>query len=289
MNINRRFNWISSKTGNKSIIDGVNQKLAEFYSLQKNRENYQKMLDAIDVMPNKGDINSLLLEYIMRTNPAQILEVGCGSGRIYKQLINLNYSGVYKGIEVADYIIQNNRKVHPEVEWLTAGAYHIPYENESFEMCFAFFVLEHLVYPESGIREMLRVLKKKGKLVLVFPDFIESRRLASQELGLSPIENARQKFRQGRIMDTLISLYDSRIRLRRALKRIHQDIGRFPINTNLICLNHKDIMGADVDAVYIASKKEIDEWALENNLKIEFPFGTEGDLKEKAFLVIERD
>lgn len=289
MNINRRFYWVSSTSGDKEIIENVHKKLLDFYGSKSGRDNYQQMLDTIGDMPITGEFSDIILKYILNVRPPQILEIGCGSGRFYRQLKNSSFKGIYKGIEVASYIIEANQKRHPEVEWQTASAYSIPFQNESFDVCFAYFVLEHLVYPEKGLKEMLRVIKKGGQLVLVFPDFIESGKLASQELGLSPLPSAREKLKAGRVLDALISFYDSRVRLKTAFNNIHKNIGAFPINTNLVCFNHKGIMGADVDAVYIASKKEILQWANDQNLKVTFPHGVEGEFREKAFMSIHKN
>ncbi len=285
---NRTFNWISSVDGDAKALGILESKLNDFYSRPEIRADYQRMVDAVIEMPQKGEFGHLVLDFVLSLNPQDILEVGCGNGRFYRQLKKLNYTGQYKGIEVASYVIENNQRRHPEVDWRTAGAYQIPFENESFEMVFAYFVLEHLVYPEKALIEMLRVIKKQGKLVLVFPDFVASRGLASQELGFSPIGSASIKLKRGMIIDALVSIYDSKIRLKSALKNLERRFGQFAVNTNPICFNHKDLMGADVDAVYIASKEEVSTWSNARGYKVSFPCGIEAEFSNKAFMVISK-
>lgn len=288
MNPNRQFKWISSKTGDPLQIKRVHEKLYDFYSKRNTRHQYQTMLDSQEGMPEPGQFVYKILTYIMKESPNKFIEIGCGSGRIYRQLCSLGFKGDYTGIEVADYVIQNNLIRHPNVDWKTAGAYGIPYENETFDMTFAYFVLEHLVYPEKALIEMMRITKCGGRVVLVFPDFVASGKLPSQELGLSHLQNAKSKIKAGRIFDAFLSLYDSRVRLRNSLRNAHKLIGEFPINTNLVCLNHDDIMGSDIDAVYIASKNEIADWAVKYNFKYSFPCGIQDEFNDKAFIVIEK-
>lgn len=289
MNQNREFKWISSKTGDMKQVREVDEKLQRFYSSVEGRQAYQNMLDTIEEVPMPGEFVYKILEYILAINPVSLLEIGCGNGRIYRQLRGLGFLGEYIGIEVAEHIIEKNKMRNSEGQWIRADAYNIPMKDGFIDMCFSYFVIEHLVYPERCLKEMLRVLKPGGKLVLVFPDFIISGRFASQELGLSALESASVKLKSGRILDAIISLYDSRIRLRSALRNVHREVGRFPINTNLVCFNHKDIMAPDIDAVYIASKLEIVEWAREHQLKYFFPAGTEGEFGDKAFIVLEKE
>jgi hypothetical protein len=47
-------------------------------------------------------------------------------------------------------------------------------------------------------------------------------------------------------------------------------------------------MSPDVDAVYIASKREVQRWAETNGHIIEYPYGTEGELADQAFVVITK-
>lgn len=289
MKKNRKFLWVSSvDKSSESVLKELDDKLSFFYSQASGRELYQDMLNNLDENINKEDFSYFILDYILKKSPSNILEIGCANGRLYRQLRKLGYKGNYTGIEVADYIISQNKIHNPDATWVRAGAYDIPFNEGEFDLCFAFFVLEHLVYPEKAIKEMMRLLKKDGELVLVFPDFVASGRLESQELGFTPVLNSSQKLKRGKFLDAILSLYDSRIRLKNALRNASKNVGEFPINTNPICINYPHIMSYDIDAVYIASKQEIIEWASKNGFKAFTPYGTENELKDKAFVVLKK-
>jgi SAM-dependent methyltransferase len=207
---------------------------------------------------------------------------------LYRQLHKCGYKGTYCGIEVSEYIIKQDIHRHPEASWLCGTAYGIPFADRSFDLCFAFYVLEHLVYPKRALAEMMRVIKPGGHLALVFPDFVESGRLGSQQLGYSAADTALQKIRKGKIVDALVSLYDSRIRLPIALKTMKTTVGDFPVNSNPVCLSCPGAIGHDMDAVYIASKREVREWATVNNCSVKYPFGVKGKYILYAFMVIAK-
>ncbi len=282
----RQFRWISSVNGDATILSALDQQISWFYSQIETRALYQEMLNSQEeISPFQDSVRHLMPSYVCQLKPASILEVGCGSGRLYRQLRSYGYAGAYSGIEVAEYLIENNKQRHPEATWNCANAYTIPFADDCFDVCFSLYVLEHLVYPERALQEMVRVVKPGGCLALVFPDFVESGRFPSQLLGFS-FGKASEKLHRGSLIDTIISLYDSRIRLPKALKSVVATFGQFPVNTRPLCLSYPSVMSADIDAIYIASKKEVHHWAVANGYQVEYPCGTEGEFSEQAFIVI---
>lgn len=287
----RKFRWMSSTNGNQKILSDLNEKMACFYGSYDRREHYQAMLESLEENYSFEEHSDdfYLPNYILSSlQPKTVLEVGCSNGRVYRQLRTLGYVNEYYGIEVALYLIQRNKQLYPEAIWRCAGAYEIPFSDNYFDVCFSAYVLEHLIWPERALKEMIRVIRPGGHLVLQFPDFVESGRFASQQLGFSVLHTSSQKIRSGRFFDALVSLYDSRLRLKLALKSIRSKVGSFPVNLSPIALSNPNMMSPDVDAIYIASKSEVADWALENRYKVEYPYGTKEHFKEHAFMSIQK-
>ena len=136
---------------------------------------------------------------------------------------------------------------------------------------------------------MLEMVKTGGYLILIFPDFTQTGRLPSQHLGFGTDRSAFTKFKKGKIIDAILSWYDSRIRLKPSLKALKKQTGRFIINTNPLCLHYQhQVIWPDIDAVYLANKNEVANWAQENNLVVDFPCGTLAHFDEHAFIVIKK-
>lgn len=281
---NRTFNWISSVTGNADQLEKLSNAMAQFYGEMSHRDSYQKMLDGQDNFPAENSPADLFVKRLAEDK--KILEVGCGGGRIYQHLKNIGYQRNYFGVEVSPEVIERNRQAFPQATWECASAYALPFSDESFDVCFSSFVIEHLVYPEKSLREMLRVTRKGGKITLNFPDFVESGQFPSQLLGFSPGLQGSEKLKKGKLFDGMLSLYDSRIRLPQELINASQKYGPFPVNTRPLCLYYPDLMYPDVDAVYIASKKEIQTWAKQQGLRVVYPKGREGDWRINAWMEI---
>jgi SAM-dependent methyltransferase len=259
-----------------------------FYAEDEERESYQEMLNGIVETPEHDSSTSHLAGYVTEQRPNRILEVGCGNGRLFRALRRAGCEASYTGVEVAEHIVAQNQNRHPDASWYTAGAYDLPVGDASVDVAFAEFVLEHLVFPSRGLSEMLRVVRPGGHLVLVFPDFVCAGRLGSQILGLSPLRTVSEALQRGRLLDGLISIYDSRVRLPRALDSARANVGPFPVNVRPACLTYPDFMFPDVDAVYIASKCEVRDWAEAQGHEVTFPAGTTRPYDETAFLAIRK-
>jgi len=284
----RRFEWMSSTNGDATALERLAAQMASFYADPAERSPYQEMLADPGNQGDEASIRVSLPRYVSELAPNAVLEVGCADGRQYRELRAAGFSGAYAGIEVAADVIERDRQEFPTCRWETASAYALPFGDAEFDVCFSMFVLEHLVYPERGLREMLRVLRPGGRLLLVFPDFVVKKQLNSQQLGFSATARASQKLRQGRVLDAFVSLYDSRVRLPRALRQMPTRVGPFPINARPIALTHRELMRPDIDAVYIASKEEVAAWARARGCTVEYPFGASGYYADIAFMSIRK-
>ncbi|OAQ38599.1 hypothetical protein A5893_14395 [Pedobacter psychrophilus] len=286
----RKFNWASSADKfNEKLIDTLDKKMSNYYTSAESRESYQQMLNLTDNDVSKpGNVTTAFIDYVVSLNLNTFLEIGCGSGRIYQFLKKKVNNLDYVGIEVSEEVVKNNKVTFPETIWKFGNVYELPADNNSIEVCFSFYVLEHLCYPERALIEMMRVIKPGGFLILIFPDFVASGRFASQFLGLSDIPTAKEKLLKFKFLDVIISIYDSRFRLPRALKNASKKYGSFPVNTSPKCLDGLRDASPDIDAVYITNKYEIEDWANSKGYKISYPNGTEKEFADHAFLSIQK-
>ena len=268
----RRFDWISSSRGDPALLSSLQQQMDRFYRRPEVREAYQEYIDKREAESFDHPFERQVAKYLLHLHPAAALEIGCGNGRFFRTLRRAGFTGKYLGTEVAGWIVEDCRRRHPDASWIAASAYDIPLAGGSFDVCFSYGVVESFVHPEKALAEMLRVLKPGGRLVLLFPDFVESGRLGSQLTGLSP-GRARTKLERGRWLDAAITVYDQKFRLPRALRRSRDRIGPFPVNLAPVALDHPTVTLPDYDAVYLSSKADIEDWASALGLAVEFPLG----------------
>jgi len=282
----RRFDWVSSvDPAAEARLTLLSSKMARFYRSPITREAYQKMVDSPDSA--QPETERMLREWVIATSSGHVLEVGCGSGRIYKRLRGDGFRGYYTGVEMAPHVIDENKKRFTDACWICGSGYSLPVSSESQECAFAYYVLEHCAFPERLLKEMLRIITPGGSMILTFPAVVQTGIFGSQALGLAE-GNAREHVRSGRWLSALIGLWDSRVRLPWALRRARRSVGVFPVNLRPKCLNPGVIIQPDVDAIYAASRDDIVEWARNQGIQVRCAEARNGSLHANVLIELKK-
>jgi SAM-dependent methyltransferase len=98
----------------------------------------------------------------------RILDVGCGTGA---NLLMLSEYGEAEGVDVSEDALAFCRERGLDKVTLGAGE-ELPYEDATFDLVTAFDVVEHMDDDLAGLREMRRVLRPGGRVLLFVPAFM---------------------------------------------------------------------------------------------------------------------
>jgi SAM-dependent methyltransferase len=98
----------------------------------------------------------------------RILDVGCGTGA---NLLMLSKYGDAEGVDVSEDALAFCRERGLDTVKLGA-AEALPYEDGTFDLVTALDVVEHLDDDLAGLREMRRVLRPGGRVLLFVPTFM---------------------------------------------------------------------------------------------------------------------
>jgi SAM-dependent methyltransferase len=99
-----------------------------------------------------------------------ILDAGCGNGRYVRFL--LKWADPDARLTAFDFSQQMLRRARDRVQnervgFASADLTRLPYADASFDAVTCGWVLEHLPDPRPGLRELARVLRPGGKLLLM--------------------------------------------------------------------------------------------------------------------------
>jgi SAM-dependent methyltransferase len=98
----------------------------------------------------------------------RILDVGCGTGA---NLLLLSKYGEAEGVDVSEDALAFCRARGLDRVRLGAGE-ELPYEDGTFDLVTALDVVEHMDDDLAGLREMRRVLRPGGRVLLFVPTFM---------------------------------------------------------------------------------------------------------------------
>jgi demethylmenaquinone methyltransferase/2-methoxy-6-polyprenyl-1,4-benzoquinol methylase len=110
------------------------------------------------------------LKSVLNRKDAVVLDVACGTGDLSLELqkgANAKIIGTdfcRPMLEIAD---KKNEKEAVSIRYIEADALNLPFADNSFDAVTIAFGLRNLANWEDGLRELLRILKPDGKLVVL--------------------------------------------------------------------------------------------------------------------------
>ena len=106
-----------------------------------------------------------LVRLLAPTPGERILDVGCGTGHLTRQIADAGAHVI--GIDLSPAMIETARQVAPGVEFHVADARHLGFDAE-FDAVFSNAVLHWIVPPEAAARRLFRALRPNARLVCEF-------------------------------------------------------------------------------------------------------------------------
>ena len=95
------------------------------------------------------------------------LDIGCNEGSLVAgALVNCERA---IGLDIDEEVLHKARTLYPEAEFYHGTVDNLPFDNEIFSVISMLDVLEHVSNPISSLKEVDRVLRPGGRLILSVP------------------------------------------------------------------------------------------------------------------------
>jgi demethylmenaquinone methyltransferase/2-methoxy-6-polyprenyl-1,4-benzoquinol methylase len=101
------------------------------------------------------------------TAGGRALDVACGSGKLAAELAQAAEGVEVVGLDFSPRMLELARAAYPNIEFTEGDALDLPFPDSSFDAATIAFGLRNLADPERGLKEMRRVVKPDGSLVVL--------------------------------------------------------------------------------------------------------------------------
>ncbi|MDI6846759.1 MAG: methyltransferase domain-containing protein [Candidatus Bathyarchaeia archaeon] len=109
----------------------------------------------------------LIKSELQAIKPKRILDFGCGGGWLSKILASCNCEVV--GVDVSRSLVNSAKRVAPMVTFVVGDGMNLPFMGGVFDAVVSIATLHHLDV-KKGLKEVRRVLKNRGTVMLMEPN-----------------------------------------------------------------------------------------------------------------------
>lgn len=142
---------------------------------------------------NLGDLTASpriqkMVSIVDKLNPQHknILDIGCYDGTFLNLIKNRDNN--FFGLEASDWGYQKSRARGIDVQqYYFDGSEKLPYDDNFFDLVIAGEIIEHIFDTDFFLKEIRRILKTDGKLLISTPNIASFGRRLMLLLGINPI------------------------------------------------------------------------------------------------------
>lgn len=141
----------------------LRQRMREFYETS---ETYKGLLAAHDEAYLRHYVD-LVIRYAPPS--AKILDLGCGNGISARLLNQADFDVV--GTDISPLFLEEAHTwENPNLRYQVCDVLELPFEDETYDVICSNELIEHLPDIERALTEMIRVVRKGGRIVLSGPN-----------------------------------------------------------------------------------------------------------------------
>jgi ubiquinone/menaquinone biosynthesis C-methylase UbiE len=141
----------------------------EGVDVQPDASSWIDVLDRVRAEPQYAAYKQRAAELLDPRAGARYLEVGAGAGSDALAFAEI-YGVSVVGVDSSETMVAEARRRGLE-DAVVADAHELPFEDDSFDGAWSDRTLQHLADPVAALRELARVTRSGGTVVVVDPDY----------------------------------------------------------------------------------------------------------------------
>ena len=131
-------------------------------------------------------------KFIPQEKNIKLLDFGCGKGRIFGEMIKINPFMGAVGVDISEVAIKHMKKKFPKYTFLRISeGERLPFASNSFDFITILDVVEHIYDTEITFKELSRILKYGGKILITVPYYGLIKNLIIAFIGFDTVYDPR--------------------------------------------------------------------------------------------------
>lgn len=131
----------------------------------RNKLDFEKQAHIFNDSLAKDDGRYQVVSTEMNNTKARaVCDVGCGKGAYLKNLLQDFPDSKYYAVDIADNVMKD---IKLPIEKRGGMLTWIPYKDAAFDLTYTAEALEHSIFQENAVKEMLRVTKPGGEVIVI--------------------------------------------------------------------------------------------------------------------------
>lgn len=145
--------------------------------------------------------------------PRHVLDVGCGSGGLLRELVvRLPHGASFLGVDVSrDALAEAGPRSDGRIDLVRARAENLPLADASFDLVVTSVSFHHWSDQARGLAELARVVRRNGRVVLV-------------DMCAGPLRRTPEGTRSARQIATMLDAAGLRVRSSETLRRTYRTL-----------------------------------------------------------------
>lgn len=108
-----------------------------------------------------------VLEEIGNDVPDSILDIGCGTGSLLKELSHMYPMAELNGLDISSEMLKRARLAAPSAKFVKSDVHELPYEDNSMDLVLCTASFHHYQNNEKVMSEIYRILKPNGRVIIL--------------------------------------------------------------------------------------------------------------------------
>lgn len=144
-------------------------KINDFESAtEESKKEFSKIFNETDYLRGGSPYYKHIIELLNPEKDKKILDVGYGRGFFLKSIEEKGLK-LY-GIDFCEGAIESASKIIKNAKLFTGDVHQTNFKDQEFDYITCLGVIEHLIEPSKGVREIARLLKDEGITIFTIPN-----------------------------------------------------------------------------------------------------------------------